>query len=107
MHYSTACALIFMHYGVEAQKRKLQEECAELIRAIARDDEENMLEEMADVELLIEQFKTDFECFTKVENIKMAKFERTLKRIEAEKSPCLAVDCLGCTCTDDNCRMKE
>lgn len=85
MHYSTACAFIFMHYGEEAQKRKLQEECAELIRAIARDDEKNMLEEMADVELLIEQFKADLKYFDTIEDIKSAKIERTLKRIEAEK----------------------
>ena len=83
MHYSTACALIFKHYGIEAQKRKLQEECAELIRAIARDDEENMLEEMSDVLFIIEQFETDL-----------------------KKTSCLAIDCLGCTCTDKECGIE-
>ena len=107
MHYSTACTIIFHHYGEEAQKRKLQEECAELIRAIARKDEENMFEEMADVLLLIKQFQTVPQYFLKIEDIMQQKAERTLDRIKKEKTPCLAVDCLGCTCTDEECRMKN
>lgn len=94
---------IFNHYGEEAQKRKLQEECAELIRAVARDDEENMLEEMADVLILIKQF-CDLEHKKDIQEIMNKKIERTLKRIEAEKAPCLAADCLGCA--EAECRMK-
>lgn len=107
MEYYEKITAIFNHYGVEAQKRKLQEECAELIRAIARGDEHNMLEEIADVEILIEQFMTIGSNFEDVEHIRIRKLERTLNRIEAEKSPCLAADCLGCTCSDNECRMKK
>lgn len=80
-NYSTICAAIILYYGIEAQKRKLQEECAELIRAIAREDEENMLEEMADVLFLIEQFKTYVDYEEKIELIKSKKAERTYNRI--------------------------
>ena len=59
----------------------MQEECAELIRAIAREDEENMLEEMADVLFLIEQFKTYVDYEEKIEKIKIQKAERTYNRI--------------------------
>lgn len=107
-------AAILIHYGIEAQKRKLQEECAELIRAIARNDEENMLEEIADVSILIEQFKTVLDYFEKIEKMKDEKIKRTLERIEAQQEckkavnnnnpPCLAVDCLGCP--DTECRYK-
>ena len=105
---------IFLYYGIETQKRKLQEECAELIRAIARNDEKNMLEEMADVSILIEQFKTVLEYFKKIENIKGQKIKRTLERIEAQAEckravndnnlPRLAIDCLECP--DAECRYK-
>ena len=107
MHYSTACALIFLHYGIEAQKRKLQEECAELIRAIARNDDKNMIEEIADVEILINQFKSVLYYFEEIEKMKTAKIERTLNRINSKKTSCLAVDCLGCACTDKECGMEH
>ena len=72
------------HYGIENQKRKLQEECAELIRAIAREDEDNILEEMADVLFLIEQFKTVLEYSEKIEAIKEKKVQRTLDKIKSK-----------------------
>lgn len=84
MHYSTACSMVINHYGIENQKRKLQEECAELIRAIAREDEENFLEEMADVLFLIEQFQTVLEFSEKIQNIKEQKAQRTLDRIKTQ-----------------------
>lgn len=76
------CQRILRHYGIESQKRKLQEECAELIRAVARNDEANMLEEMADVSILLEQFKTVLDYSKKIEAVKDEKIKRTLKRIE-------------------------
>ena len=79
--YSVACASILDHFGIEVQKRKLQEECAELIRAIARNDEENMLEEIADVSFLIDQFKTYIDYEEKIELIKNQKAERTYNKI--------------------------
>ncbi len=106
INYSAICAKIFMHFGEDMQRRKLQEECAELIRAIARKDEENMLEEMADVQLLIDQFKTSPEYLNNIVDIMQKKVERTLDKIKKDTQPCLAIDCLGCTCTNEECRMN-
>ena len=51
--YCNGCELIFDHYGEENQLNKLIEECSELIRAISRKDKVNILEEVADVQVLI------------------------------------------------------
>ena len=48
---------VWEHYGEEAQTKKLVEELAELITAIAREDARAVREEMADVEVMIMQFK--------------------------------------------------
>lgn len=48
---------VWKHYGEEAQTKKLVEELAELITAIARKDTRAIREEMADVEVMIMQFK--------------------------------------------------
>ena len=48
---------VWEHYGEEAQTKKLVEELAELITAIAREDVRAVREEMADVEVMIMQFK--------------------------------------------------
>ena len=56
------------HYGYEAQSNQLVEECAELIQAVSKyrravtDEEklialENFIEEIADVEIMLEQIK--------------------------------------------------
>lgn len=84
MHYLTACDFIFSHFGAENQKRKLQEECAELIRAIARNDEQNMFEEMADVLILLDQFRMNNKIYKKIDEIKQKKVDRTIQRIEQE-----------------------
>lgn len=61
-------AVIIRHYGAAHQKIKLCEECAELIQATCKSlDSGNadnitadMIEEMADVEILLMQFMTQF-----------------------------------------------
>lgn len=72
------------HYGEEAQTKKLVEELAELITAIARDDIRAIREEMADVEVMIMQFKQGFNIDTLP--IMNYKLNRTLARIENEKN---------------------
>ncbi len=57
------CNKILNHYGFEAQREILVEECAELIQAISKlkrkgeRTSENFLEELADVSIMIEQMK--------------------------------------------------
>ena len=71
-------------YGAEAQERQAIEECAELITAIShkqRDREHNIEEEIADVEIMLEQLKIINNCHDKVKSIKSFKIKRLYKRI--------------------------
>lgn len=85
------CGDILTHYGSIKQMRQTAEECAELIRAIMRELEPgfnttahyNFIEELADVEIMVEQMKqtltdTDRDTLLRVEN---AKINRQLQRI--------------------------
>ena len=51
------CKAIIKHYGHTNQFNKAVEELSELIRAIVRDDKDNLIEEMADVYIMLEQLK--------------------------------------------------
>ena len=79
---------ILNYYGEEAQANQLVQELGELIVAITKCDVENAIEEVADVEIMIEQFK-NFEGISKyrdkIEEIKEYKIQRQLRRIEREK----------------------
>ena len=88
------CRDIFNHYGSNMQMDVMQEECAELIQAISKVKRkglrastfdnliEELIEELADVEIMIEQMKymlkDDLEAVIKV------KLERQRDRIEKE-----------------------
>lgn len=81
--YCNGCKLIFDHYGEENQLNKLVEECSELIRAIIRKDRTNILEELADVHVLIDQLSIAYPEFDDcIEQIKFNKVERQIKRIK-------------------------
>lgn len=74
---------IFNHYGYNNQRKKLIEECSELIRAIVRDDDENFVEELADVSVLTDQFLNHFPKYKeKFLKIKQEKIDRQIARIE-------------------------
>lgn len=87
------CGEILKHYGVNAQRRQLVEECAELIQAamkLGRANDSttfyNFIEEIADVEIMLEQMKqtlTDGERDTLLQ-IQTAKINRQLQRIARE-----------------------
>lgn len=90
-----AAAGIIAHYGVEAQKDILIEECAELIQATEKSRRgepavftADMVEEMADVQILLMQFISLFgEHWTAVfEETINGKLKRQAERIEAERS---------------------
>ena len=91
------CGEILQHYGVMKQRRQLVEECAELIQAVTKMHRAtpadagnafyNFLEELADVEIMIEQMKqtlTDKEL-DKLGQIETNKINSQLRRIEREK----------------------
>jgi NTP pyrophosphatase (non-canonical NTP hydrolase) len=83
------------HYGKDAQLGMLQEECAELIQAVSKyrragmpliDDYNHIVEEIADVEIVISQVKhllkiPDYA----VEFVKAEKVSRQIARIKEEK----------------------
>lgn len=79
---------IFNYYGKKGQEYKLIEEMAELTQAIIKNDRENIIEEMADVQNILLQLRLNFnskerkqfaETFNK-------KIERQLNRIESENN---------------------
>ena len=82
---------IARRYGKVQQALKLFEEfgeCEEALRGYINgtDTKEHTVEEMADVEVMLDQFKYHFlNCEKQVENIKRAKVDRQLLRMEAEK----------------------
>lgn len=89
------------HYGYEAQSNQLIEECAELIQAISKhlrakewDKEqialENLIEEIADVEIMLEQIKYLLQIVSPIteedmQAVKIYKVNRTKERIAGSK----------------------
>lgn len=79
---------IIKTYGEKAQHVVAMEECAELIKAISKylrtediDDVENLIEEIADVEIMLEQLKFIHNIDGSVTVIKDKKLKRTYDRI--------------------------
>jgi NTP pyrophosphatase (non-canonical NTP hydrolase) len=71
-------------YGAETQENQAIEECAELITAINhkhRGREHNIAEEIADVEIMLEQLKIINDCRETVESIKALKIKRLYQRV--------------------------
>lgn len=84
--YCTACRFIFNHYGVESQKRQLIQELGELIVAITKNDLENIIEEMADVQVMLDQFTiSETINYDNIELMQIKKIRRQVKRIMEEK----------------------
>lgn len=75
---------VWEHYGKETQKKKFIEELSELITALAKEDRRAIREEMADVEVMIMQFKQGFNIDTLP--IMNYKLNRTMARIENENN---------------------
>lgn len=65
--------------GWELQEIVAIEECSELIQAIShkhRGRDHNIAEEIADVEIMLEQLKIINDCHSKVDEIRRSKIER-------------------------------
>lgn len=81
---------IIEHYGVDIQKDIAIEECSELIQAICKHKRgsgklEDIVDEIADVEIMMNQLKIIFDCFGEVEDRIDFKIKRQLERIANEK----------------------
>ena len=80
------------HYGLDEQLNILQEECAELIQAASKykrnrliDDYQHIVEEIADVEIMIAQVKYLLKMPNyHVDGVKEEKIKRQLERIQNE-----------------------
>lgn len=85
MEYYASCRIIFDHYGIEHQKLQFIQELAELIQAITKGDEKNFTEELADVQVMIDQFVISNPALDeKYQQIQLEKVRRQIKRIEEE-----------------------
>lgn len=76
------------HYGAENQENMCIEECAELIQAINkkhRSEPHNIPEEIADVEIMLEQLKIINCCRADVNTIKTQKILRLKERLGLEE----------------------
>lgn len=82
------CGEILRYYGEAHQQEKSIEEMAELIFAIKHGDRENYIEELADVQVMIEQlvqalsFEEQARCIVVVHE----KIARQLRRIKEEQA---------------------
>ena len=75
---------IFSHFGYRKQLRKFNEECYELTEAMLDNEREHIVEEIADVQVLLNQFKELYKIHDdEIVEIMEQKIERTLERIKA------------------------
>ncbi len=77
-----------LKYGVSSQVGMAMEELAELIQALnksMRDEPNNVPEEIADVEIMLEQLKLIFSCKNDVEKIRKDKVKRLEGRLTKER----------------------
>lgn len=97
LSYQTICnspliPKIADHYGSSHQQLKLVEEMAELTRAIIQNDTIAIIEEMADVQILLDQLHYLYFSNNKTDNLRTSyiatfsyKLKRQLARIQEEK----------------------
>lgn len=68
-------------WGTNAQCRMAIEECSELILALLQTNSDKIYEEMADVEIMLEQLKVTFGSRDLVKFHKLAKLKRLKERL--------------------------
>lgn len=84
-------------YGESAQLDMVIEEMSELTKAILKDRRntfsdgsksseclDNIIEEVADVEIMLEQLKIIFSCHNNIDKVKVNKLNRLKDRLESE-----------------------
>ena len=84
------------HYGLTVQKNQLAEECAELIHAISKTNrnpasaiaQANLIEELADVSIMLEQVVYLMSCRLDVIEITERKLDRTMRKMQEDEGEC-------------------
>lgn len=82
--------LIIINYGNLSQEDMAIEECSELIKAILKHRRgkatiADLIDEIADVEIMIEQLKIIYACDGYVQNVIQYKIDRQLERMRKEE----------------------
>lgn len=75
---------IINHYGVNAQLKKLNEEVYEFEEAVLeKHDKEHITEEIADILVILQQFKEKYNIdLTEINKVMRYKVDRQIRRIE-------------------------
>lgn len=78
---------IINHYGVNAQLKKLNEEVYEFQESVLeKHDKEHITEEIADVFVILQQFKEKYNIdLAEINKVMQYKADRQIRRIEKEK----------------------
>ena len=76
-------SFIYSHYGRKGQMLKLCEECAELIQAVLKGELIHIVEEMADVQILIDQLREGLKADSLMDSFEEMKLVRQITRIGA------------------------
>ena len=76
---------VFALYGERSQKLKLCEECAELIQAVLKGNIVHIAEEMADVQILLDQLRMGLDLGTLMDDFTDQKLIRQIGRLKALK----------------------
>ena len=89
IHKEAICHTALEHYGMYSQMVKCMEECGELIQALARkmcgeENIENVVEELADVEVMLMQMRTVFGRH-EVHRVMAQKLARLKMKMEEEE----------------------
>ncbi len=79
--YQKKLETIADHFGLQNQVYKLYEEMSELAVALTHHDMENIVEEIADVKIMLAQLEYLFDVKDKVKGVVDYKIERTLTKI--------------------------
>jgi len=90
MRYGDILRQAIDKWGVDAQMIIVVEECAELIKAVVKhmrcptlDTRGDIIDEMADVSIMIGQLLIIMDCEKEYDGISQVKFERLKRRLES------------------------
>ena len=89
-YQAESCNTIAQHYGKDSQVLVAIEEMSELTKELCKyfrryDRRNEIIEELADAEIMLEQLKCLFDIHTEVSNEIDYKLERQLRRIDQER----------------------
>ena len=84
MKYFDNLKKIFVHYGMAHQLNKLTEEIGELLLAISKKKKKNIVEEMADVLVILDQFRFHSKYSDRIICTMFNKAYRQIERMETE-----------------------